>query len=100
MQSDEVLDALRQVIDPEVGVDVVELGLVYDVRVEDGVAHVDLTMTSRACPLADLLVEQAREAIRGALPGLRDVEVTLVWEPVWTSKRMSPLAKQLLGWGG
>lgn len=98
MTRDDVLEALHAVIDPEVGVDVVELGLVVDVRVEDGVARVDLTMTSRACPLPEVLCEQARQAVLAAGPDLRDAEVRLVWDPPWTPKRMSPLAKQLLGW--
>jgi metal-sulfur cluster biosynthetic enzyme len=100
MSEAEILEALRGVVDPEVGVDVVALGLVYEACVEDGVAHVTMTMTSRACPFGEVLVDQARAAVRAAGPHLRDVVVDLVFKPPWHPGRMSPAAKQLLGWGG
>jgi metal-sulfur cluster biosynthetic enzyme len=98
MDDGDVLEALRQVVDPEVGIDVVELGLIYGVRIEDDVADVEMTMTSPACPLGEMLAGQARDAILGAVRGLRDARITLVWDPPWTPARMSSTAKQLLGW--
>ncbi len=94
---DRALDALRRVIDPEVGLDVVSLGLVYRIEAAGGELDVDLTMTTPACPLGDQIVEDAERRI-AALGGVRAVRVELVWDPPWTPDRMSPEAKQKLGW--
>ncbi len=91
-------DALRGVIDPELGIDVVSLGLVYDVRVRGGSVVVDLTLTTAACPLGPHIAEDARARI-AALEGVTDVGVRLVWEPAWGPERMSPSAREALGWG-
>lgn len=93
----DALDALRRVIDPEVGLDVVALGLVYGLDVHDGAIDVELTMTTPACPLGEQIVADA-EAQLGALPGVTAVRVELVWSPPWTPARMSPEARRLLGW--
>ena len=69
-------------IDPELGRDVVTLGLVYDVTLADGVAHVTHTLTTRGCPLGQILQDGMRAAV-DALPGIEDVEIHLVWDPVW-----------------
>lgn len=90
-------EALRGVIDPELGLDVVSLGLVYALEVRDGEAFVDLTMTSAACPLGDHIVREA-EAMLRAVPGLRASRVRLVWEPPWSPEKMEPDARHLLGW--
>jgi metal-sulfur cluster biosynthetic enzyme len=84
----DVADALRRVIDPELGLDVVALGLVYDVRVAGGRAEVDLTMTTPACPLSGYITQQAEAAIR-PLPGVDEVEVSLVWRPSWSPAMMA-----------
>ncbi len=89
--------ALGEVIDPELGLDVVNLGLVVDVDVTDGVVEVKLTMTTPACPLGDEIVRDAEDRLR-AVPGVRDARVELVWEPPWSPEKMSPYAKELLGW--
>ena len=88
------------VIDPEIGLDVVALGLVYDVSVsaEDHVL-VDLTMTTPACPLSEQIIGDAEDAVR-VLAGAPSVEVRLVWEPTWTPDRMSDAAREELGWSG
>ncbi len=98
MTRDDVLEALRQVDDPEIGINVVDLGLVYGVEVAAGVVRVTLTMTSRACPLGPHMVEQAEAAIRQRSPEAVDVAVDLVWEPPWTPERMSAEARRQLGW--
>ena len=90
-------EALRGVIDPELGLDVVSLGLVYALEVRDGEASVDLTMTSAACPLGDHLVREA-EAMLRAVPGLVRSRARLVWDPPWTPDRMDLEARKLLGW--
>ncbi|MCC6196315.1 MAG: metal-sulfur cluster assembly factor [Burkholderiales bacterium] len=93
-----VLEALRQVDDPEAGMNIVDLGLVYVVDVQDGAVNVDLTMTTAACPMADMIIEQARDAIVGAAPPGTAVDVRLVWDPPWTPDRMSGIAKEHFGW--
>jgi metal-sulfur cluster biosynthetic enzyme len=93
-----VRDALRQVQDPEAGMNIVDLGLVYSIEVSDQSVQVDLTMTTAACPMADLIVDQAREAIIGAVPPGSGVDVRLVWDPPWTPDRMSDLAREQFGW--
>ncbi len=93
-----VHQALEQVIDPEVGLDIENLGLVYGVTVDPTEVRVTLTMTTPACPMGPMIVEDARDAV-AAIAGGRSVEVDLVWEPPWTPARMSDFAKQTLGWG-
>ena len=90
-----VLDALRQVVDPELGVNIVDLGLVYGSEVRDGQVHVAMTMTTPACPMEELLMEHS--AILRELPEARSVDVDLVWDPVWKPEMMSPEAKAQLG---
>lgn len=96
---DRARDALRTVIDPEMGIDVVELGLVYSIDVAvDGTVAVRMTMTSPACPLGEFLRESAECAIRDSLPDAPAVEVALVFEPPWTPDRISDTARRQLGW--
>ncbi len=98
--SDKVLRALGTVLDPEIGLDVVSLGLVYDVQIDDDDnVRVSLTMTTPACPLSEQIVHDAEDAIR-VLAGAPSVDVTLVWEPAWTPDRMSDAARDELGWSG
>jgi metal-sulfur cluster biosynthetic enzyme len=94
-----VRDALRKVVDPEVGIDIVELGLVYAIETTPGRVRVDMTMTTPACPSGPQLRDDAAHAIRMALPEAREIDVQLVWEPPWTPDRMSSSAKKRLGWG-
>ena len=95
---DEVYQALRTVIDPEVGVNVVDLGLVYAVEAGDEGVHVRMTMSTPACPLGEAIREEAREAIRNSVGGDFVVDVELVWEPPWTPERMTKSARDELGW--
>jgi len=95
-----VWDALRTVIDPEAGMDVVRLGLVYGVDAEPGAVHVRMTMTSAACPMGDEIAHSARAAILGSVPEAGDVEVELVWDPPWTPSMMSEDARSFFGWQG
>ena len=93
-----VRDALAEVVDPEAGMNILDLGLVY--RVEAGAAGiaVDMTMTTPACPVADLLVEQATAAIARIAPPGTPVAVQLVWDPIWNPSMMSGVAKDHFGW--
>ncbi len=94
----DVLEALRRVIDPEIGVNIVDLGLVYDTRMHDGHVDVVMTMTTAACPLGESIAEEARTAIREQVPGVTSVTVDLVWDPPWQPTMMSPAARKQLGW--
>jgi metal-sulfur cluster biosynthetic enzyme len=96
--SAQILEALGDVIDPEVGMNIVDLGLVYQAEVVDGHVDVVLTMTTRACPLGESLIEKAKAAIQRHVPGIRSVSVDLVWEPPWQPSMMSDAARKRLGW--
>jgi metal-sulfur cluster biosynthetic enzyme len=95
---DDVFEALRQVEDPELGMDIVELGLVYDAEVTDGHVKVIHTLTSMGCPVGPLIQQNVDEIVRG-LPGVDDVEIELTWDPPWTPEKMSDDAKFILGFG-
>jgi FeS assembly SUF system protein len=89
--------ALKNVYDPEIPVDIYELGLIYDVFVTaDDVAAIRMTLTAPGCPAAQILPSQVADAARG-VPGIADAKVDVVWEPGWTKDRMSDVAKLQLG---
>ncbi len=94
---DEVLQVLKQVIDPELGINIVDLGLVYDAAVEGDYVDIKMTMTTPACPLYKHLTEQAEMCLRRSLPTLKAVSIELVWEPEWNPMMMSGEAQAQLG---
>jgi metal-sulfur cluster biosynthetic enzyme len=94
----EVWDALRTVLDPEVGESIVDLGLVYRVETRPGAVEVDITMTTPACPAAGSIAAEAEAAIRSAFPDAAEVHVEVVYDPPWTPERMSEEVKQRFGW--
>ena len=96
--SDDVFEVLHQVEDPELGMDVVELGLVYDVEVDGGNVKVTHTLTSMGCPVGPMIQQNLDEVVR-AMPGVEDVQVELTWDPPWSPERMSEDAKFILGFG-
>ncbi len=93
---EEVREALTNVIDPELGLDFVELGLVYDVEVEGGEVFVTFTLTSPGCPIGPQVSEQIEEFV-GELDGVQKVESTMTFSPPWTPEKMSEDAKFALG---
>lgn len=95
-----VREALRSVDDPEVGMNIVDLGLVYRIDIAPERVRVELTMTTPACPMGDLITGNADRAVRAALPEDVAVEVALVWDPPWTPELMSESARQTFGWPG
>jgi metal-sulfur cluster biosynthetic enzyme len=95
---DAVREALRQVDDPEAGMNIVDLGLVYDIEVAADAVHVDLTMTTAACPMADMITDQARAVIKAIVPAGTAIEVRLVWDPPWTPDKMTGVAREHFGW--
>jgi FeS assembly SUF system protein len=97
MLEGDVIEALRTVYDPEIPVNIYELGLVYDVDVdEDGQVQVRMTLTSPACPVAGTLPGEVEARIRG-VEGVTDVSVEVVWDPMWTPEMMSEEARLQLG---
>ncbi|MFA7292937.1 MAG: metal-sulfur cluster assembly factor [Rhodocyclaceae bacterium] len=93
-----VRDALRTVIDPEAGINIVELGLVYRIDVSGSLVHVDLTMTSPTCPMGDMILDDAQQAVAFCLPEGTSLDLQLVWEPAWGPERMSEKARGHFGW--
>jgi FeS assembly SUF system protein len=92
-----ILDAIRTVFDPEIPVNIWELGLIYDVVVDAaGVVGVRMTLTAPGCPAAQSLPVEVAEKVK-AVPGVADAKIDVVWEPTWTKDRMSDVAKLQLG---
>ncbi len=85
----EAISRLSSVIDPELGINIVDLGLIYDLQAEDGVLTVALTMTTPACPMGNYIRQQAARALKG-LPGIRKIVIEQVWEPAWSPLMVSP----------
>ena len=92
----EVREALRSVIDPELGINIVELGLVYGVDVDDGAALVTMTLTSPGCPAGGQLMGGAKAAAE-SVEGVDEAVVTLVWKPFWTPERIDPKIRAMMG---
>lgn len=93
----EVVGLLTQVIDPEIGVNIVDLGLVYRVEVDEGTVGIDMTLTTPGCPLSAYMEDSVGRALEG-VPGVEAVNLQIVWEPAWNTSMMSIRAKQELGW--
>ena len=91
-------NALTQVIDPEVGMNIVDLGLVYDIRIAPETIEVDITMTTPACPMSSMIADQVRDVVGAEVPAGTDVVVNLVWEPAWDASMMSDHAREHFGW--
>lgn len=84
---DRVTQALREVFDPELGMSVVDLGLIYDVQIDGGRVRITMTLTTQGCPLHDAMTEWVRQAL-GRIPGVDEVEVAITFEPAWTPERI------------
>ena len=91
-----VRDALKSVKDPELNLNLVVLGLVYDIEVEGSAAKVTISLTTPMCPAAGQILEEAREAVAG-VEGVEDAQVKLTFDPPWTPERISPLIRSSLG---
>ena len=93
-----VTAALQRVVDPELALSIVDVGLVYGVTVTDTTVHVLLTMTSAACPVTDLIIEDIESELDRVMPAGMQLRVELTWSPAWTTERMSEGAKCFMGW--
>lgn len=93
--AEQICAALRQIIDPELGINMVDLGLIYGVQIQEGAVDIRMTLTTRGCPLHASFIQAVERATR-ALPGVTQSRVEVVWEPRWTPDRMTPEGKQAL----
>ena len=93
---DQVKLALRRVKDPELNLNIIDLGLVYDIFVDGAVVKIDMSLTSPGCPSGPEIMTDAEQAVR-SLPGVEDVVVNLVWSPYWTPERIEPRVRAYLG---
>ncbi len=95
---DTIREALRAVDDPEAGMNIVDLGLVYGVEVAADAVRIEMTMTTAACPMADMITDQVRDAVAAIVPQGTAIEVRMVWDPPWTPDMMTGIAKEHFGW--
>jgi len=95
---DAVREILREVIDPEVGMNIVDLGLIYRIEITPERLLVEMTMTSPACPLGAMIVDEVKGALEPALPASCLTDIRLVWEPPWDPSRMSGDSRKHFGW--
>jgi metal-sulfur cluster biosynthetic enzyme len=93
---DDVYDQLRQVFDPEIPVNIVDLGLVYDVKVEDTIVKIQMTLTSQSCPEAQNIPEMMKRRVN-TLDGIESTDIDIVWEPQWGPHCISEEGRKILG---
>jgi metal-sulfur cluster biosynthetic enzyme len=91
-------DALRRVVDPEVAMAIVDVGLIYGVAVKDGKVHVTMTMTSAACPVVDTIMDDVEHELDRVIPPEFLIQLELVWDPPWSPAQMSDRARAFMGW--
>lgn len=94
----DILDSLMFVIDPEVGINIVDLGLVYEVTVEGSAAHIEMTLTTPGCPLHATIEAAVHRTLETRHPQLQDIEMELVWEPPWDTEMITASGREQLGW--
>jgi FeS assembly SUF system protein len=92
-----IYEALKECYDPEIPVNIVDLGLVYGVTIVDDWVGVKMTLTSPGCPASSMISQQVKDRVK-KIPGVGDADVRIVWQPEWTPSRMSDAARQQLGW--
>lgn len=97
MDADTIQKALRDVVDPEVGINIVDLGLVYDIAVDGRAISIRMTMTSPACPLGEHIVDEVEAVLAGRFPDAT-AQVDLVWEPPWRPEKITVEGRRQLGW--
>lgn len=95
---EEIYTCLKEVIDPELAVNIVDLGLVYDIRIDEALQRIaiDMTLTTHACPLGDVIFENMYEVLKASLPEY-EIDLQVVWDPPWTPDRMTKEGRRALG---
>jgi metal-sulfur cluster biosynthetic enzyme len=95
--TEDIYTELKQVYDPEIPVNIVDLGLIYDVQIDaGGVCNIKMTLTSQACPEARTIPEVMKRRVN-ALPGVKGTEIQILWDPPWTPQKISPAGRAILG---
>lgn len=97
LTENQVLESLKDCYDPEIPVNIVDLGLIYGITIVDDWVGVKMTLTSPGCPASTMISEQVKERVK-KVPGVGDVDVRIVWQPEWTPARMTDEARNKLGW--
>jgi metal-sulfur cluster biosynthetic enzyme len=95
LKAEDIWAALKDVLDPELPISIIDMGLVYDVRVDGRMAELDITFTATACPCMDFILYDIRERLRRE-PAIEDVKINIVWDPPWTNERLTPQGRELL----
>ena len=98
MTEEQIRETLKEILDPEVGVNIVDLGLVYQIELRPEEVYIQITMTSPTCPLHTVITNNMDKVLRKAFPDLGEMTIELVWDPPWSPDLMSEAAKQQLGW--
>jgi len=93
---DTIVETLKECYDPEIPINIVDLGLIYDIAIEKGNVSVKITLTARGCPMSRFIAENVKKRIE-ALDGVDKVNIQMVWDPPWTPERIDPEAKKILG---
>ena len=96
LNSESIRQALRQVKDPELDMNIVDLGLVYDIEVDEGLVRINMTLTSPGCPAGPMITNDIYKVVR-AMAGVKDVDIDIVWEPYWTPDRIDPRIRAMMG---
>jgi metal-sulfur cluster biosynthetic enzyme len=96
LTGDAVRQTLRTVKDPELNLNIIDLGLVYDVEVEDGNVHIQMTLTSPGCPAGPQIMNDIHKTLR-PMDGVQDVDIEIVWEPYWTPEKIEPKIRAMMG---
>lgn len=95
---DLIYEKLKECYDPEIPVNIVDLGLIYDIKIEDDKIFIKMTLTAPGCPLHTMISEEVKNKLL-TLENVKDVQVQVVWDPPWGPEMMSDEAKRILGWG-
>ena len=93
---EDVMKTLKKCLDPEIGISILDLGFIYDVKINENKVHIKMTLTTPGCPMHSFIVEDVRNKLK-EIKGVKEVNVDLVWDPPWTPDRMSDEAKKKLG---
>jgi len=96
LSAETIRQALRQVKDPELDLNIVDLGLVYDVEVDGGLVRINMTLTSPGCPAGPMITNDIYKVVR-AIAGVQDVDIDIVWEPYWTPEKIDPKIRAMMG---
>ena len=96
--ADDIRNALRMIIDPEIGRNIVDLGLIYKIDSKPGELYVEMTMTSPACPLADMILDDIDSVLDPLVPPEVEIRVEIVWDPPWSPDKMAAEAREHFGW--